>query len=70
MSTYTWKCDKCGKSFDNEIPMNDYQNVKDSQVCPDCGNHASRTFIMDTLMVKNCEGTYDRDYKGKEYTMR
>lgn len=70
MSVYTWKCDNCGKEFENEIPMSEYTKVKDSQKCPDCNNHATRTWIMDTLTIKNCEGTFDRDEKGKEFTMR
>lgn len=39
---YNFKCKKCGKSQEKEISIKDYDKLKNSQVCEDCGGKLVR----------------------------
>lgn len=34
--TYKFACTTCNKTFDIDIPMAEYDNLKDKQLCPVC----------------------------------
>ena len=33
---YRFKCTTCNRTFDIDIPMSEYDNQKDKQICPIC----------------------------------
>ena len=33
---YAFQCPTCNKTFDIDIPMAEYDNLKDKQLCPVC----------------------------------
>lgn len=33
---YRFKCPTCNRTFDIDIPMSEYDNQKDKQICPVC----------------------------------
>ena len=39
---YNFKCEKCGKTFDIEICMKDYDRLKNNQTCPECNGKLKR----------------------------
>ena len=39
---YNFKCKKCGKTQEKEINMKDYDKLKNSQACDDCGGKLER----------------------------
>ena len=39
---YNFGCQKCKKSFEIDIPMNDYSKEKNNQVCPKCNGKLER----------------------------
>ena len=39
---YKFKCENCGKSFDVEICIKDYDKYKNRQTCPDCKGKLKR----------------------------
>ena len=42
MAFYNFKCTKCGKEQEKEISMKDYDRVKNTQVCKECGGVLKR----------------------------
>ena len=39
---YQFKCENCGKKFDVEICIKDYDRLKNRQTCPDCKGKLKR----------------------------
>ena len=39
---YTFTCSKCNKEEQKEIPINEYDTLKDKQVCSKCGSKMTR----------------------------
>lgn len=39
---YHFKCIKCGTDVMRDIPMDEYDTVKDKQTCNNCGNRLER----------------------------
>ena len=40
--TYEFRCDKCNKTIEVDIPMDKYKDFKDKQFCPDCNSKLER----------------------------
>ena len=39
---YRFRCDKCIKVFEVDIPMNEYNQEKDKQFCSECNSKLER----------------------------
>ena len=39
---YNFRCSKCGKEQEKEISMKDYDHVKNTQTCNECGGILKR----------------------------
>lgn len=60
--TYTFKCTKCNKEEEKDIPMNEIKEQSQNQTCSVCGAKAERVWQPwggTTL----CEGMYGIDGK-------
>lgn len=62
MATYIFKCTKCRKQEEKEIPINEYDKEKHKQVCK-CGASMQRVFTDIGMTVYNCKGMYDTDQR-------
>lgn len=58
---YEFRCEKCNKETVIDIPMNEYTNVKDKQVCS-CGGKLNRILAF-SGSVELCKGCYGIDSK-------
>lgn len=60
MANYTFICEKCRKEIEIEIPMAEYTEQKDKQVCKKCGSKLKRKIEWGGG-VKLCAGMYGID---------
>lgn len=65
MAQYIFNCNKCKKDVELTIPINDYDEQKDKQVCKKCGSKMTRVFTDIGLTTYGCTGFYDTDNRGK-----
>lgn len=57
MAVYKFKCIKCKKTEEKEIPMADYDKEKNNQICK-CGEKMQRVFESIGDPIYNCGGFY------------
>lgn len=57
MASYKFKCTKCEKEEERDIPMSHYDEQKDKQLCSECVSKMTRV-IEFSGSVKLCEGMY------------
>lgn len=63
---YKFKCPECKKTFDIDIPMVEYDSLKDKQICPVClaldSNHVllKRVIEWNGIASGNGEGWFGR----------
>lgn len=60
---YIFKCTRCRKNIELDIPMSEYSEKKDKQVCPDCGEKVKRVLTPIGSPIFNCGGFYCTDNK-------
>lgn len=51
---YNFKCTKCGKAFEVEIPIKNYDAEKGNQICPACGEKMER--VIEWAGIATAEG--------------
>lgn len=61
MAAYDFECEECKTTFEVEIPMSEYSEKKDNQVCPNCGKKLTRVMNQISGTIYNCGGFYDTD---------
>lgn len=47
---YSFRCPKCNSRVEREIKMEDYDKVKNSQLCNNCGSTLERIIEFDGLL--------------------
>jgi putative FmdB family regulatory protein len=52
MPTYCYFCDKCGGTFERQLPM---ARADERQACDTCGRFASRDFVREQTKAARCE---------------
>lgn len=67
MPIYSYKCEKCGKIFD-EFKKLDENNGSSNTKCIYCGSNALRLFSSVGIIFKG-SGFYSTDYKSKSGSM-
>lgn len=58
MAKYDFNCEKCKTNVELEIPMSEYNEVKDKQVCSKCGSKLVRVLVPVGEPIYNCGGFY------------
>ena len=53
---YKFRCQKCNKLHQVDIPMADYDKEKDNQVCPDCNEKMERVIEWQGIATGNGAG--------------
>lgn len=61
MAFYDFRCKKCNKEFEIEIPMKEYDKAKNEQVCPDCNEKLERVLKPIGDPVYECGGFYCKE---------
>lgn len=60
---YVFKCEKCGIQEDREIPITQYDELKNKQFCK-CGEKMVRVFTPISGTLYKCGGFYDTSTRG------
>ena len=60
MALYDYHCDKCNKDIELEISINDYDQVKDKQTCPDCNSKLNRVLSWHGFAIGQGDGWYGK----------
>ena len=53
---YNFRCSKCGKEQEKEISMKDYDRVKNTQTCNECGGVLKRIIEWQGIASGSGEG--------------
>lgn len=53
---YNFICDNCGKEFEIDIPVQQYDEQKDKQVCKECGSHLQRKIEWHGIAIGSGQG--------------
>lgn len=59
---YYFNCPKCNKEQERDIPMSQYDQEKDKQICT-CGCKMDRVFTPIGGTEYRCKGFYDTDVR-------
>lgn len=61
---YDFKCKSCEEVEEKSIPMDEYKEQEDKQICSKCGGKMIRILTPIGGTFYNCGGFYDTDYRG------
>lgn len=61
MPVYSYECQECGNTFDNVLPISQYN---DPQTCPECGAHPAKKLVVPTNFILKGDG-----WAGKNHTI-
>lgn len=59
---YLFNCQKCDKTEEREIPITEYDQKKNEQIC-NCGAKMERVFTPIAGTEYKCKGFYDTDVR-------
>lgn len=57
---YRFRCNVCNRTFDIDIPMSDYDNQKDKQICPVCYAVLKRVIEWEGIATATGDGWFGR----------
>ena len=57
---YDYKCDKCNKTFELEISIKEYDEVKDKQTCPECKSKMTRVLSWEGFAIGHGDGWFGK----------
>lgn len=58
MATYIFECKECEKQEEKDIPMSEYDKLKNEQKCSKCGGDMFRVFVPINDAIYNAHGFY------------